>query len=229
LFFADIKFQNYGMLLSDLIVSFACLFCYINISKCTEKIESNQLSKYWNLFFVFESISFLFGGISHSLISNYAGVLGLISWYMAIYGILCFALGILFESYPSIKGYYIVLQHVITIICCMITTILNDFSIIIIYCFLYLFIVIVINNQNKIISFKKESSRGILIGTFLYILSCIFFIFDIEFLSLNAGIIAHIIIAIGVVYFGSGCKNTIINCYKEGLETQLEYRQIKHF
>lgn|GEM_PF-2633459 len=219
MFHSPIRFQNPGMLISDIAVAIACLYCYFDIKISTKNSGEEDLKKFWKLFFLFESISFLIGGLSHGLVTDHSTILSMLSFYLSIAGVLFFTMGILAASYGSINKWHITLLFSGAIASAVITTILNSFSVIIIYCFSIMFIIALINQKNRIISFKTPCSKGILLGTLLFIIASVFFVFNIQVLSIESGVISHIIIAVGILLFGNGCRSTIISEHYKNTES----------
>jgi hypothetical protein len=225
----SIKIQDFGMLFSDLIVAIACLFCYFNIKAKTNHIRTSKFQSYWSLFFLFESISFFIGGLAHGLVANINGLLSILSWYLSIFGVLYFTLGVMIASLPKMAKKYSRILVSCAIICAIITGVMNNFFVVITYCFIYMFIIIYINLKNKIISFKYARSKGILIGTLLFIVASIFFVLNIRLFSVQASVLSHIIIAIGIICFGNGCCRTILDEYQKSQTSLTENSNSKMF
>lgn len=197
------------VLLSDILLSLSCFYCYFNIKSKAEAELSCEISKYWRRFFLFEGIGFFIGGMAHGFYAYFGDVLHFIGWYAAVIGVFYFTWGILKMSWEKINKRHIYILFFAVLASGIMATVFKAFGIIVAYCFLSMFLIISVNMKSKIISFKKRQSKGILIGTMLFLCSAGIHIFKISFLGIASQINSHIVISIGILFFGNGCLDTI--------------------
>ena len=210
-----------GMMYSDFLVTFACIYAVVLLNNQikTQPVESGGFQNYWLAFFVFEGISFLLGGFAHGLITVLSPLLDILSWTCSIFGLLSFAIGVVRIVLPDKNRLLEISLYIVASATTYFLVIKRHFPVVIIYCFLIMFFVVYINSKHPVIAFKLPCSRGILIGTLLFVLSSFFFVFKIAIFSLAPGIFAHLMIAAGIIYFGYGCKATIAHETIEACET----------
>ncbi len=199
------------ILLSDIVTAACCFCCFFNIKSKTEHFLDGKMSSYWRKFFLFEGISFFIGGFAHGLYYYFGNVLHFLGWYASIAGMFYFVWGLIKASdglfSPAII--YVLLFALAT--SAVLSTALGVFEIIVGYSFLLMFVVIFVNAKSKLISFKKSESKGILLGTLLFIISAAVHVFEINIFGIAKQITSHIIIAAGILVFGKGCLETIIS------------------
>ncbi len=202
------------VLLSDVITSIACFYCYFSLKSRTVDIEDGRVSVCWRRFFLFEGISFLVGGLAHGLYAYFGDILHLVGWYASIIGVFYFAWGVLKASggYQNVFSYILLVAMASSAV---LSTIFKAFSIVVGYSFLSMFIIVFINAKSKIMSFKKRQSKGILMGTLLFIISSTVHIFGINILGIAKQITSHLIIAAGILFFRKGCLDTIMASWQK--------------
>ena len=201
------------MFFTDLLASIACVYGAFIILYATRK--SNALKTYWALFFVFCSISFLTSALSHTLqtAANSIKLLSRISWSFAIAGVTSFAVGV-GSAGSRVKQWYINVIWAFCLACILFVAMGINFTWVVIYCFAAMFLTILINSSNKIISFKYQYSKGILIGTSLYVLAAVAYLLFRNLNQLDIRPISHIILAIGIIVFANSCKKTVAELTK---------------
>jgi hypothetical protein len=197
------------VLLSDILLSLSCFYCYFIVKNKANPDLECEIPKYWRRFFLFEGWGFFIGGMAHGFFIYFGDVLHFIGWYAAVIGVFYFTWGILKLSWESVNKTHVYILIFVVAVSGIMATVFKAFGIIVAYCFLSMFLIISVNMKSKIISFKKRQSKGILIGTFLFICSAGIHIFRISVLGIASQITSHIIISIGILFFGKGCLDTL--------------------
>ena len=203
------------MLISDIILAAACLCCYLYIGANTKHIKNMRLLKYWRLFFVIEAFSFFMGGIAHGFYLYLGNIAHLVAWYASVLGVFVFAWGILSSSRHLVPKYLNYSLVAMLIICSALSAILMQFNIIVAYCFIIMFTVIYVNYKSRIITAKTDKSKGILIGTIIFLLAAAVQIFKIKVFGVFPGVTAHIILTVGILFFGRGCLDTVLSIHEK--------------
>lgn len=219
--FNFITIQEPEILLSDLILAFAFLFCYFNIGSKTKEIQSHEFLKYWKRFFLFEAISFFIGGLAHGFYNYFGDALHFVGWYASVFGVFFFTWGMIKLTWQSVNKRLVLALSFSIAISIVMSTIFRAFGVIVAYSFFSMFVIIFVNLRTRVISFNKSQSKGILLGTLLFILAAMVHIFKIRLFGIASQIVSHVVIAIGVLFFGRGCLDTIFTlCNKQ--EGELE-------
>jgi hypothetical protein len=195
--------------LSDILLSLACFWCYINFKSIKDDSEYFETAKNWRRFFLFEGISFFAGGIAHGFYEYFGDTMHFVGWYASVIGVFYFTWGMMKISHGGIVRPVAYLLFFAVITSAVTSALLRAFWVIVAYSFLSMFVVVALNTRAKIISFKKKQSKGILIGTGLFILSAVVHIFRMDFFGVKSAVLSHIVIAVGIVFFGRGCMETI--------------------
>ena len=147
--------------------------------------------------------------MAHGFYAYFGDTLHFLGWYASVVGVFCFTWGMMHASFGKTRkrlAYILFLAMILSIVT---STVFKAFWIIVAYCFLSMFLVIAINMRSRIISFKKSQSKGILGGTLLFILAAVLHIFNIKLFGIASQIFAHVVIAVGVIFFGKSLMETM--------------------
>ena len=195
--------------MSDVLLSAACFWCYFSFISKAGELNSNEVTKNWRRFFLFEGISFLIGGIAHGFYAYFGDVMHFLGWYASVAGVFYFTWGMMKVAMGGVHRPVAYLLFSAIFISAVTSALFRAFWVIVAYSFMSMFVVIALNSQTKIISFKKKQSKGILIGTGLFIMAAALHIFRMDLFGINSSVMSHIVIAVGILFFGRGCLETI--------------------
>ena len=194
---------------SDLLLSAACFWCYFSFKSKAGELNYAEVTKNWRRFFLFEGVSFLIGGIAHGFYAYFGDVMHFLGWYASVAGVFYFTWGMMRVTMGGVYRPIAYLLFSAIFISAVTSALFRAFWVIVAYCFLSMFVVIALNLNTKIISFKKKQSKGILIGTGLFILAAAVHVFKMNIVGVNSAIMSHVIIAVGILFFGNGCLKTV--------------------
>ena len=198
-----------NVFLSDVLLSLACFWCYFSFKSKAGELNSAEVTKSWRRFFLFEGISFLIGGIAHGFYVYFGDVMHFLGWYASVAGVFYFTWGMMKVTLGRVHRPVAYLLFTSIFISAVTSAIFHAFWVIVVYCFISMFVVIALNLQKKIISFKKKQSKGILIGTGLFISAAVVHILKMNIFGVSSAVMSHVIIAVGIVFFGNGCLETV--------------------
>ena len=195
--------------LSDLLLSAACFWCYISFKSKAGELNSAEVTKNWRRFFLFEGLSFLIGGIAHGFYTYFGDVMHFLGWYASVAGVFYFTWGMMKAAFGGVHRPVAYLLFSAIFISAVTSAVFRAFWVIVAYSFMSMFVVIALNLRTRIISFKKKQSKGILMGTGLFILAAVVHIFKMDVFGITSAVLSHVIIAVGILFFGNGCLETV--------------------